>query len=476
MPVAVVDAPLDVADPDDDAGEGMGDGVDLDAVHLARVDFARCHLQAGPEGVVDDLFLQVHEHLQGDVEEVAAAAGGVEHGGFADAPQDALAQFQQADPGIGFGAAGAGAVVALADGLGFQLHGVPFVAQGLHEDGFDDEQDVIAGGVVGAALAALLRIEAAFEEGAEDGGFDGFPIEAGGFGQSVQGLLLEFFDGHDIEERAVEVRDIAHEDHAAFVHGDEEVLHVLLEDGRFAARFLDDVGEDALGAVAAGGGQQADILGEEAEDELGQEIGDARRLGIPAAHVVGDELEGVGGVFGDLLGVAAGVQAFGSLEHGAEPVHDLGPAGDFGVAEFVDALFGVGEVAVDLPVVDVGDDQQRGIVQVFAVLQQLLVGGFEVFVFVGAFVFDGEMVFVEDIGASVAAGFLQGLLEDEGFAGVGFAVAAGHVDANQAADIEEVGLPALELAQGGVRPFVDEGLRGHGLAVVPEYTRLILPS
>ena len=43
-------------------------------------------------------------------------------------------------------------VIALADGRGFQLHRVPLVAQGLHQNGFDDEQDILARGVMGAEL------------------------------------------------------------------------------------------------------------------------------------------------------------------------------------------------------------------------------------------------------------------------------------------------------------------------------------
>ena len=106
LPVTIVLTPLDVADPDDDACQGMSDGIDFDAVHLARVDFGRRHLQARPKRVLDDLFFQVHQHLQGDVEEVAAAAGRVEHGGAANPLQYALAQSQQLVPRIALRAAG----------------------------------------------------------------------------------------------------------------------------------------------------------------------------------------------------------------------------------------------------------------------------------------------------------------------------------------------------------------------------------
>ncbi|MCY3978695.1 MAG: hypothetical protein OXG23_11410 [Chloroflexi bacterium] len=130
----------------------------------------------------------------------------------------------------------------------------------------------------------------------------------------------------------------------------------MLEDIGFAARFLDDVAEDALRAVAAGGRQQADIFRKEAEYELGQEIGDARRLGVPVAHIVGDQLKGVGSLLGYLIGVAARVQAFRRVEHGAQPAQYLAIGGYFIVAEAIDALLGIGKIGMDFPMVDIGDD------------------------------------------------------------------------------------------------------------------------
>ena len=192
-----------------------------------------------------------------------------------------------------------------------------------------------------------------------------------------------------------------------------------------------------------------------------KKVGDAPRVGFPLAHIVGDELEGVGGFPGDLLGVAAGVQAFRLVEHGAQPGPFLGTGGDITMAEAVDALFGIGEVGMDFPMVDVSDDQQGRIFQVFAVTLQLLVGGAEVFVFVGRFVFDGEVVFVVDIGESVAVGGFDRRLKYELFAGLGRAVAAGHLDADQVADIAKMRLRALFFAERGVCPFVDKFLWRH---------------
>src|SRR5690606_31887078 len=75
---AVGTVPLEVADPHDHAGEFVGERVDLDAVELPRAEEAEAW-RADLLGEGDDLVLKVLHGLQGDVEEVAAAAGGVEH-------------------------------------------------------------------------------------------------------------------------------------------------------------------------------------------------------------------------------------------------------------------------------------------------------------------------------------------------------------------------------------------------------------
>ena len=168
---------------------------------------------------------------------------------------------------------------------------------------------------MGAELGALGRVEAALEEGAEDGRLDRFPVELRRCRQGVNGFQRQVLNRNHIEERAIEVFDVFAEELAAAVHFVEEIMQMPLEDFRFAARLLDDIGEDAGGRIADSG-QQADIFGEEAEDQLSQEEGDARGVGIPVAHIVGDDFKGCGRFFGDLLAVAAGVQALRIVKHG----------------------------------------------------------------------------------------------------------------------------------------------------------------
>ena len=75
---AVVAAPLQITDLDRDLGELEGVGVYLDGFELLHAD-ERLKLEAelGAEG--DNFFFEVEQELERDVEEVAAAAGGVEH-------------------------------------------------------------------------------------------------------------------------------------------------------------------------------------------------------------------------------------------------------------------------------------------------------------------------------------------------------------------------------------------------------------
>src|SRR5579871_2415662 len=78
-PEAVVVEPLKVANPDHDLGQLVGVVIDLDAVELlgAHLWEEGRHPVAGGKG--DHLLLQVEQVLEGDVEEVATAAGGVKN-------------------------------------------------------------------------------------------------------------------------------------------------------------------------------------------------------------------------------------------------------------------------------------------------------------------------------------------------------------------------------------------------------------
>jgi hypothetical protein len=78
--------------------------------------------------------------------------------------------------------------------------------------------------------------------------------------------------------------------------------------------------------------------------------------------------------------------------------------------ELVDQRLGVGEIGVNLKAEKVADNQQRGIVEILAVLEQLQVGGFEILVL--SLVLPAKEAALPDVGkALVIAGFVDVLLE-----------------------------------------------------------------
>ncbi len=83
-----------------------------------------------------------------------------------------------------------GGVAALGQVAGLGLHLLPTAAQGGHEDGLDDEEDVFFAGVVGADLGTLVGVEAALEEGAQDGGFDAGPVELADLDQDLDAVAV----------------------------------------------------------------------------------------------------------------------------------------------------------------------------------------------------------------------------------------------------------------------------------------------
>lgn len=75
--------PLEVTDPKDEFGDGGGAGVELDAEELMGIDGVgfefQFHVLAKLRGGVQHFSLKDFEMLQSDVEEITAAAGGIEH-------------------------------------------------------------------------------------------------------------------------------------------------------------------------------------------------------------------------------------------------------------------------------------------------------------------------------------------------------------------------------------------------------------
>ncbi len=187
----------------------------------------------------------------------------------------------------------------------------------------------------------------------------------------------------------------------------------------------------------------------------------------------------LGGDFeGDLLGGFGGFEGFGADEDAAELV-DAGAIGDFVEGDFVSFVGGVGEVGVDFDAFDVGDDQERRIVEGFAVALELGVGFCEVFVFAFALVFPAEFAVPPDVGEALCSraacptaanreiGVPRGVPDGDAFF-EGVLCAGGIVFcrcglAEEAAEVEEMFLGGGAFRELSALPFGDEGSGSEGV-------------
>ena len=98
-----------------------------------------------------------------------------------------------------------------------------------------------------------------------------------------------------VEQAAVEVADLIRAEPAAAGHGVEELAQLLGEHGRLGARARNQAREQAIG-------QQADIFGEQAEQQPDQEVRDPLRVLAPLAQQLGQARKLARGGLGDLRG------------------------------------------------------------------------------------------------------------------------------------------------------------------------------
>ena len=218
--VAVAPAPLNIADPDGNAGKFGGEFVYFQPEDVVR---AGLHRQFGAETQFlrfdVGALLDVAQGFEGQIKEIAGTAGGVENAEVVEAEQEGL-------PG-GLGLFGPG------ENFGFGSG--PFNEQRLADQRVDQFGDGAGVGEVGAERGARGGVEAALEEGAEDGGVDGAPVHVGG--GAVQGLQVGCGQRRNIddfyaclaggipcgEETAVEPGDVVVAVFAAgLLHGGEQ--------------------------------------------------------------------------------------------------------------------------------------------------------------------------------------------------------------------------------------------------------------
>ena len=327
------------------------------------------------------------------------------------------------------------------------LSGGPFAAEGSHEDRLDQGDDVLAAGVLRAEGGPLVGVQATGKEGAHDAGLDELPVGFGGFGQGAALVIVQLEDGGVLEEVAVEVANLVLAEHAALGHRPKQGFEGVGELVRVIQGNPGDVGEELLG-------QQAGVLGEEAEDQAVEEAGNAEVLALGHGDLGAGPGVGQFGAFallerlgdlgellrqrlGDLVGGALGLEVVGILEQGVEDAQVLRAVNRV-VGELVGFLDRAVEVGADDVAVEIADDEQGRIEQRLAVAEQLLVGFVEALFL--ALVFPAEAALFPDVGEAalgvvgvgLGAVVLQGeefgvlddaLLEAEGFEPVGSASA-----------------------------------------------------
>ena len=276
------------------------------------------------------------------------------------------------------------------------LHRLELAAQRRQEHRLDEPHDRRAVGVVGAELGALARVEAALEERAEDGGLDLRPVEAGDRSTSaissrVSGSTSPLSKRPPLNHS---MRSAPNSPPCSDILR-EQLAEPVGEDGRVVACRRGQATQQA-------GGQQAGILGEHAEEELVEEVGDVVRLVAAAAQALGERGEVLRCLGGQLVSCLAGPQLLGMLHDGPQQPQRLGRVGEEIVeVERVDDRGRVREVGVDLEAVEVADDEQRRVLEGLPVLQELVVGGLQVLAL--ALVLPGEVAALPDVGEAVAA-------------------------------------------------------------------------
>ena len=492
--------PLEVADPEDEFGDGGGAGIDFEAEELVRIDGEAGEVKGGGgfdphtlEGV-EDFGFEAFEVVEGHVEEIAGAAGGVEDAEFAQAAMES------ADDIGGFGGF---FLTFQREGGGF--HGVPLGAEGFDDDGEDEAFDVGARGVVGAELVAFVRIKRALQQGAEDGGLDVAPIGPRGFDEERQLIVVEREGGGVVEEGAVEAEDLFAQDggEAAGLHAAPEFFDHGTELLGVSAQAFEQAGEAVLG-------QQLDILGKHGEERAHEEGGDTGGVVSAAFQRLREASEVLRDLAGDAGAAARGIERERIEPREAQQVADGGIGEAFerdavtaGIGERHVSAAGAGELGINLDgVADVDDEEQRrtslaggqGAGVLFGLPESAehgfvprggATGGgaaLEGFAAVGGlgaergFVGGGNVgtllafgdkadaaVAVDAAGAGGAVGMTEGhgALEDVGVVGVVGACGIGTRDFQHVAKLGEEQLEIGALGGAGMAPALDEC--GHGV-------------
>jgi len=266
-------------------------------------------------------------------------------------------------------------------------------AQGSQHNWLDQGFDVLATGVVGAELGAFGGIKSTLKKGPENGCVHGIPFELRGFIDGVDLVSRELQRRRVGEKIAVEVADFIDAELTAVGHALEQSSHHLLQDCRLIAVPDDHLGEKLWR-------QQSDVLGEKAEDHPVEKLGDRVRVDAALPQALGDVAKAGGGLLGDgAVGCARPELVW--LEEKASQYLETADRTYLAQRNPMHFRRRACEIGMDFKVAGVACDEQRRIVEGFAVLQELFVGLGKIGV--RALVFESEEAAFPDIGPAVAA-------------------------------------------------------------------------
>ena len=268
--------------------------VDLDAAQLLGRDAGEEAAHADVARKRDHRLLEVEQLLERHVQEVAATTRRVEHAhrrDLAREPHQQAAQFAR-DARARHTAR---RIAPRHQRLCLGLHRVPAAAQRQHQHRLDDQQDIVAAGVVRAELRTLGGVERACEQRAQDRRLDAAPVERAHARQDRQRIAIELQHRVIVEQPPVEVRHVRIRKEATARHLLKQLAQLGGEQCRSRAGTLDQPRKHRFA-------QQAGILGKQTEQQPDEEVRDLRRGFAPFAQVRGELGEFSGGLRGDLRG------------------------------------------------------------------------------------------------------------------------------------------------------------------------------
>ena len=342
--------------------------------HRARIEFQPEELARADRFTVEQQFrfafaqrIERIEHLafeplhqfQADIEEVAGAAGRIEHAHGAQPVVIIAHRLQRA-----------GGIAPPAQILDRGLHLLPIGAQRLHDRGDHQAFDIGARRIMRAQLRAFRRIERAFQQRAEDGGFDIGPAAAGGIVQFDDIVLIQRQRARIAEQAAVEPLDRGIEvgGVAAGIHDAPQAFQRGREMGGGGDHLVQQFFEAAVRDQPFGLVRRPHILREHREQAAHQELGDIDRRIFPF-QPPGDDRQPGRDIARDFGRAAGGIERLRIRPDRGQPRLHVGQqqivhrqAIPLPIGEMIVILPQPGEIGIDLDdVADIDDQQERRI-------------------------------------------------------------------------------------------------------------------